>query len=63
MIARQMIEEVRADHGMASDVPLPKTLRSNKCHSGVTAEELSERWMIGLTQAQETIRITTQNGT
>ena len=37
------------------DVPLPKTFATTKRHSAVTAQELSERWFIGLTQAHETI--------
>ena len=44
-----------------SDIPLPKTFATSKRHAGITAQELSERWLIGLTQAHETIKVTTQN--
>ena len=43
------------------DVPLPRTFASGKRHSDVTAQELSERWFIGLSQAHDTIKVTTQN--
>ncbi len=46
---------------MTPDVPLPKTFAKSKRHANVTAQELSERWLIGLTQAHETIKVTTQN--
>jgi hypothetical protein len=45
------------------DVPMPKTFATTKRHSLVTAQELSERWFIGLAQAHETIKVTTQNVT
>ena len=45
------------------DVPLPKTFATSKRHAGISAETLSEWWLIGLAQAQETIKVTTQNCT
>lgn len=48
---------------MKDNVPLPRTFASGKRHSNVTAQELSERWFIGLSQAHDTIKVTTQNCT
>ena len=42
------------------DVPQLKTFQSKGRHSTVTAEALSERWQIGLEQAKETLKRTTQ---
>ena len=42
------------------DVPQAKTFQSKGRHSTVTAEALSERWQIGLEQAKETLKRTTQ---
>lgn len=48
----------------APDIPIPRTFLSNKRHSGVLAEGLSEtRWYIGLEQGHETIKVTMQNCT
>jgi Reverse transcriptase (RNA-dependent DNA polymerase) len=60
-IAARLIGEIRIDE--PQDVPLRRTFVSNERHPEITANELSERWGIGLTQAQNTIRITTQKGT
>ena len=54
---------VGGDEPIAPDVPIPKTFATTKRHSAVTAQELSERWFIGLAQAHETIKVTTQNVT
>ena len=43
------------------DVPTPRTFTSKEQHLAVTATELSERWIIGLTQATSTLKSTTQN--
>jgi Reverse transcriptase (RNA-dependent DNA polymerase) len=61
MISKVMIGDVRTDE-VLSDVPLRRTFVSNDRHTAVTAAELSERWCIGLTQATNTIQITTQQG-
>jgi Reverse transcriptase (RNA-dependent DNA polymerase) len=64
IISDRMISEVRiSDVEVTVDVPLPRTFASGKRHSDVTAQELSERWFIGLSQAKETIKVTTQNHT
>jgi hypothetical protein len=44
------------------DVPGHRTFVSKQRHSAVTPEELSERWNIGLEQARQTIKVTTQRG-
>jgi hypothetical protein len=40
-----------------------RTFATGKRHSDVSAQELSERWFIGIAQAHETIKVTTQNYT
>ena len=62
MISQVKVSDVRVDE-MPTDVPLRRTFVSNERHTAVTAAELSERWCIGLAQATNTIRITTQRGT
>jgi hypothetical protein len=42
------------------DVPQVKTFQSKGRHSTITPEELSERWQIGMAQAKETLKRTTQ---
>ena len=42
------------------DVPLVRTFQSKECHSTVTPSDLSERWYIGLGQATQTLKVTTQ---
>ena len=43
-----------------ADVPAAKTFVSTEWHTSVTPEDLSERWDIGLQQAKETLKGTTQ---
>jgi hypothetical protein len=43
-----------------SDVPTRKTFLSKERHSQVSPEELADRWCIRLTQAKNTIEVTTQ---
>ena len=63
VISDRLIAEVQTQHNTDAvpDVPIPKTFASSKRHTGITAQELSERWLIGLAQAHETIKVTTQN--
>ena len=62
VISDRLIAEVRLrEDNLPSDVPLPKTFATSKRHAGITAQDLSERWLIGLAQARETIKATTQN--
>lgn len=42
------------------DLPQLKTFQSTGRHSSTTPEELSERWQIGLAQAKETLKRTSQ---
>jgi hypothetical protein len=56
-----VISDARIDN-VLDDVPLRRTFVSDQRHTAVTAAELSERWCIGLAQATNTIKITTQHG-
>jgi len=56
------ISERRIIRSTNVDVPGARTFVSNKRHSQVTSEQLSERWNIGLTQAKNTLQVTTQRG-
>ncbi len=44
------------------DVEARKTFISKERHSAVTSENLSKRWNIGLNQAKQTLKVTTQRG-
>jgi hypothetical protein len=46
----------------AIDVAEQKTFISKERHPAVTSKNLSERWNIGLNQAKQTLRVTTQRG-
>ncbi|KAI2511702.1 Reverse transcriptase (RNA-dependent DNA polymerase) [Fragilaria crotonensis] len=59
-ITERLIAEVRVPE-VLTDVPGRRTFVSQERHSSVTPEELSERWCIGLTQARNTVQVTTQN--
>jgi hypothetical protein len=50
----------RASQVEIQDVPQLKTFQSKGRHSTVSPEDLSERWQIGLEQARETLKQTTQ---
>jgi len=62
------LHEIYSVHGERSisatitDVPSQRTFISKERHSAVTAEQLSERWNIGLAQSKQTLRVTTQRG-
>jgi hypothetical protein len=58
----EAISERRIIRSTNVDVPGARTFVSNKHHSQVTSEQLSERWNIGLTQAKNTLQVTTQRG-
>ena len=45
-----------------SDIPIPKTFMSQDCKSFVNPDSLSDKWLIGRQQAQQTIHVTTQRG-
>ena len=59
-ITERLIAEVRVPE-VLTDVPGRRTFISQEIHSSVSPEELSERWCIGLTQARNTVQVTTQN--
>jgi hypothetical protein len=63
VLSDRLIAEIRTQHDddLPLDGPLPKTFATSQRHRGITAQELSERGLIGLTQAHETIKVTTQN--
>ena len=42
------------------DVPSARTFQSKERHSTVTPSDLSERWYIGLSQATQMLKVTTQ---
>ena len=43
------------------DIPVARTFESKERHTTVTPEDLSERWSMGLRQAKETLKHTTQH--
>ena len=43
-----------------NDLPTPRTLVSKESHTTITAAELSERWLVGLSQATDTLKKMTQ---
>ena len=45
-----------------SDIPIPKTFMSQDRKSFVNPDSLSDKWLIGRQQAQQTIHVTTQRG-
>ena len=64
MVASLMSSHVQvAEMTMPStlqDIPLSRTFQSTERHSSVTPSDLSERWYIGLGQATQTLKVTTQ---
>ena len=52
--------QVHAPSKSPDELPTTPTFQSKSRHSSVTPEYLSERWLIGLKQAKDTIRNTTQ---
>ena len=64
MVASLMSSHVQvAEMTMPStlqEIPLAQTFQSKERHSSVTPSDLSERWYIGLGQATQTLKVTTQ---
>lgn len=62
MIASVKVREVPRQVAQVEvqDVPQLKTFQSKGRHSSTSPEELSERWSIGLDQAKETLKRTSQ---
>ena len=48
------------NNGTRQDVPSSRTFQSKERHTMVSPADLSERWYIGLGQATETLKVTTQ---
>ncbi len=63
VLADRLVSQVNVNGKDDQDVSLPRTFTSKERHVGVSAQELSERWFIGLSQAHDTINATTQNCT
>ena len=60
-IVERLVAEIRVD--MPNDVPRRRTFISKDTrHLGVLAEELSDYWCIGIAQAANTVKVTTQRG-
>ena len=64
MVASLMSSHVQvAEMTMPStvqDIPLTRTFQSKECHSSVNPSDLSKRWYIGLGQATQMLKVTTQ---
>ena len=64
MVASLMSSQVQvaeiATPSALQDVPSARTFQSKECHSTVTPSNLSERWYIGLGQATQMLKVTTQ---
>ena len=54
-----LVQDERIDKG-ETDVTLPSTFQSSERHSNVNAQDLSDRWGIGLGAATKTLAKTTQ---
>ena len=53
--------QVHAPSKSPEELPTSPTFQSKSRHSSVTPEDLSERWLIGLKRAKDTIQNTTQH--
>ena len=64
MVASLMLSHVQvAEMTMPStiqDIPSTRTFQLKECHSSITPSDLSERWYIGLGQAAQMLKVTTQ---
>jgi hypothetical protein len=59
-LATHIISKVQVTTNVREDVVLPRTFLSKDHHPTVSVEDISERWCIGLVQANTTINVTTQ---
>ena len=64
MVASLMSSHVQvaevATPSALQDVPLARMFQSKERYSTITSSDLSERWYIGLGQATQTLKVTTQ---
>lgn len=56
-------QRILASASQQVDIPTPRSYVSSDRHSYVSAENLSDRWLIGPKQAAKTVEVTTQKGT
>ena len=61
-ITERLIAQVRVPEVLTTDVPGRRTFISDERHTSVTPAILSERWCIGIVQARNMIKVTTQKG-
>jgi hypothetical protein len=61
-LATRIISKVQVNLNVREDVASPRTFYSKDRHTTISAEDISERWCIGLAQANKTIKVTTQRG-
>ena len=61
LLKRQRLSQVETAHDQV-DTPARRTFVSDERHAKVTAELIAERFGIGPTRAQRTLRVTTQRG-
>ena len=54
-------DSAKVSQVVATDVPAARTFASKERHTSVTAQDLMERWGIGLKQAADTLKKTTQH--
>ena len=62
VLAETNFRRLSESTSLQDDIPTRRTFISSKRHPKITAEDLSERWMIGLNQVRATILATTQRG-
>ena len=60
---REMAESITSHRNISAvDVEARKTFISKERHPAISSEQLSERWNIGLKNARQTLKVTTQRG-
>ena len=64
MVASLMLSHVQVAEmttlSTVQDIPLTRTFQLKERHSSVTPSDISERWYIGLGQATQMLKVTTQ---
>ena len=58
----RQVHEVHNNLSVLDNLPSHWTFQSKGRHTALSSQELSERWHIGIEQARQTIRVTTQRG-
>lgn len=62
MMVPRLVASVQVAMYIMKEEPRIKSMISKESHSAVNAEELSQRWSIGLETARKTLKVTTQVG-